>query len=67
MQLVEGLGSPGVEFGVDQVRSLAFAYSGRYKLAGAAAPPSVVGDAVLQRRKNRGALVHLSETHGNSE
>jgi hypothetical protein len=27
VQLVEGLGSPGVEFGVDQVRSLAFAYS----------------------------------------
>jgi hypothetical protein len=34
VQLVEGLGSPGVEFGVDQVRSLAFVYPGRYRLAG---------------------------------
>jgi hypothetical protein len=34
MQLVDGLGSPGVEFGVDRVRSLAFAYSSRYRLAG---------------------------------
>jgi hypothetical protein len=34
MQLMEGLGSPGVEFAGDQVRSLAFAYPGRYKLAG---------------------------------
>jgi hypothetical protein len=33
VQLVEGLRSPEVEFGVDQVRSLDFAYSGRYRLA----------------------------------
>jgi hypothetical protein len=34
VQLVEGLGSPGVEFGVNQVRSLAFAYHDWYRLAG---------------------------------
>jgi hypothetical protein len=34
VQLIEGLGSLGVEFGVDQVRSLAFAYLGRYRLTG---------------------------------
>jgi hypothetical protein len=33
VQLIEGLGSPRVEFGVNQVRSLAFAYPGRYRLA----------------------------------
>jgi hypothetical protein len=32
VQLMEGLGLPRVEFGVDQVRSLAFACSGQYKL-----------------------------------
>jgi hypothetical protein len=57
VQLVEGLGSPGVEFGIDQVLSLAFAYSGRYKLAGAAAPPSVVGDLMLRRKEKGGASV----------
>jgi hypothetical protein len=34
MQLVQGLGSPGVEFGADRVISLAFVYFGRYRLAG---------------------------------
>jgi hypothetical protein len=33
MQLVEGLGSPRVEFDADRVRSLALAYTGRYRLA----------------------------------
>jgi hypothetical protein len=43
MQLFEGLRPPGVEFGVNQVRSLASAYSGRFGLAGERArrrPPS---------------------------
>jgi hypothetical protein len=53
-QLVEGLGSLEVEFDVDQVRSLAFAYSDRYKLAGATAPPSMVGDLILRRNKRGG-------------
>jgi hypothetical protein len=30
---MEGLGSPGVEFGVDQVRSLVVEHFGRYKFA----------------------------------
>jgi hypothetical protein len=34
VQLVEGLGSPGVGFGVSRVRALAVAYSGQYKFAG---------------------------------
>jgi hypothetical protein len=46
-----------VEFDVDQVRSLAFVYFGQYKLVGATAPPSVVGDLTLQRNKKGGALV----------
>ena len=34
MQLVEGLGSPGVGFGVSRVRVPAVAYSGQYKFVG---------------------------------
>jgi hypothetical protein len=66
LQLVEGLGSPGVEFGVDQVRSLAFAYSGLYKLTGAAALPFVVGDLILRRKEKGGASVQTSKTQMNS-
>jgi hypothetical protein len=43
MKLIEGLRPPRVVFGVNQVRSLASAYSGRYRLAGERArrrPPS---------------------------
>jgi hypothetical protein len=66
MQLVEGLGSPGVEFSVDRVRSLAFAYSGRYRLTGECSPPLVVGDLTLRRNKKGGASVRMSETNVNS-
>jgi hypothetical protein len=34
VQLMEGLGSLGVELGVERVRSLVIAYSGWYKFAG---------------------------------
>jgi hypothetical protein len=34
VQLRDGLGSPGVELGVYQVRTLVFAHSGRYKFTG---------------------------------
>jgi hypothetical protein len=34
VQLVEGLGSPGVGFGVRQFRALAIAYSSQYRFAG---------------------------------
>jgi hypothetical protein len=44
-----------VKFDVDQVRSLVVVFSSRYKLAGATAPPSMVGDLTLQRNKKGGA------------
>jgi hypothetical protein len=44
MQLMEGLGSPGVELGVNQVRSLVIAYSGRYGFAGECSSPFTVVD-----------------------
>jgi hypothetical protein len=66
MQLVEGLGPPGVEFILDRVRSLAFAYSSRYRLNGECSPPSVVGDLTLRRNKKGGASVRMSETNVNS-
>jgi hypothetical protein len=47
VQLVEGFVSLGVELGVEQRRGRAVAFSGRDKLAGATAPPSVVGDLTL--------------------
>ena len=34
MQLVEGLGLPELELGVEQRRSLAIAFSGQYKIVG---------------------------------
>jgi hypothetical protein len=66
LQLVEGLGSPEVEFRVDQVRSLDFAYSGQYKLAGGTAPSSVVGDLILRRKEKGRASEQMSETPINS-
>jgi hypothetical protein len=41
-------------------------YCGRYKLAEAAAPPSVVGDLILRRKEKGGASVQTSETQMNS-
>jgi hypothetical protein len=34
VQLVEGLGSIGLELGIEQRRSLAIAFSGQYKIVG---------------------------------
>jgi hypothetical protein len=34
VQLLEGLGSPGLELGVEQRRSLAIAFSDQYKFTG---------------------------------
>jgi hypothetical protein len=66
MQLVEGLVSPRVELGVEQRRGLVIAFSSRYKLTGATAPSSVVGDLTLRRNRKGGASVQMSETHVNS-
>jgi hypothetical protein len=58
--------SPRVEFGVEQRRGQVVAFSGKYKLAGATPPPSVVRDLALRRNRKGGASVQLSETHVNS-
>jgi hypothetical protein len=66
VQLVEEFLSLGLELGVKQRRSTAVTFSGRGKLAGAAAPPSTVGDLTLRRNRKGGALVHMSVRHRNS-
>jgi hypothetical protein len=48
MQLVEGLGSPGLELGIKQRRSLAIVFSGQYKIAG--------GVLVTVHRRGLGAV-----------
>jgi hypothetical protein len=58
--------SSRVELGVKQRRGLVVAFSSQYKLAGATAPPSMVGDLTLRRNRKGGASVELSETHVNS-
>jgi hypothetical protein len=57
---------PRVELGVEQRRGLVVVFFGQYKLAGATAPPSMVGDLTLRRNGKGGASVQLSETHVNS-
>jgi hypothetical protein len=47
MQLIEGLGSPRVGFGVSRVMAPAIAYSGQYKFAGARTPLFPVVDLGL--------------------
>jgi hypothetical protein len=66
VQLVEGFVSPGVELGVEQRRGRAVAFSGRDKLAGATAPPSMVGGLTLRRNRKGGALVQMSVRQGNN-
>jgi hypothetical protein len=58
--------SPRVELGVKQRRGLVVVFSGRYRLAGATAPPSVVGDLTLRRNRKGEALVQMSVRQGNS-
>jgi hypothetical protein len=60
-------GVPKLELGVDQIRARIIEYGGRYKFARVPTPSSIIGDPVMRRRKNRGALVHMLETQGNSE
>jgi hypothetical protein len=54
--------SPRVELGVSRTRGLVFAFSGRYKLVGATAPPSTVGDVTLQRNRKGRAYLRMSVT-----
>jgi hypothetical protein len=58
--------SARVELGVKQRRGLVVVFSGWYRLAGATAPPSVVGDLTLRRNRKRGALVQMLVRQGNS-
>jgi hypothetical protein len=44
---MEGKWSLGVELGVSHTGAPIVAFSGRYRLTGAAAPPSTVGDLGL--------------------
>jgi hypothetical protein len=60
VKLSEGKWLLGVELGTMQWGSIAIAFSGRYGLAGAAAPPCTVGDLTLRRNIKGGALVHMS-------
>jgi hypothetical protein len=60
---MEGKWLLGVEIGVNYSRASVIAYLCRYKLAGATAPPSMVGDLTLRRnRKGRGLSGDVSET-----
>jgi hypothetical protein len=66
MQLVEGLVSPRVELGVSRNRGPVFVFSDRYRLAGATAPPSTVGDLTLRRNRKGRAYLRMSVTQRNS-
>jgi hypothetical protein len=60
---MEGKWSLRVELGVDQRRSIVVAFSGQYGLAGAAAPPSMVGGLdVCKNRKGKGLSANVSDT-----
>jgi hypothetical protein len=65
-QLSEKLVSPRVELGVEQRRGIVVAFSGRYRLAGATAPPSTVGDLTLRRNRKGRAYLRMSVRQGNS-
>jgi hypothetical protein len=47
VQLKDGLGSPGLELGVDRLKASMVRYCGRCKLAGARRPLFTVGDLIL--------------------
>jgi hypothetical protein len=66
VKLCEGKWLLGVELGTVQRGSIAIAFSGRYGLAGAAAPPSTVGDLTSRRNRKGGALVHMLLRQRNS-
>jgi hypothetical protein len=66
VQLVEGFLLPGLELGVEQIRSLAVVFSSQGKLAGATPPPSMIGDLNLRRNRKGGASAQMLVTHRNS-
>jgi hypothetical protein len=58
--------SPRVEVGIKQRIGLVVVFSGRYRLARATAPSSVVGDLTLRRNRKGGALMQMLVRQGNS-
>jgi hypothetical protein len=63
LKLVEGKWLLEIELGVNHSRAPVIAYLGQYRLAGATALPSMVGDLSLRRnRKGRGLSGNVSET-----
>jgi hypothetical protein len=65
-QLSEKLVSPRVELGVEQCRGIVVVFSGRYRLVGATAPPSTVGDLTLRRNRKGRAYLRMSVRQGNN-
>jgi hypothetical protein len=60
VQLIEGLGSPGVGIGVDQVRTSVVGHPGRYKLAGGRAHHrSPSGTWVCEEKEVQGLMCEL--------
>jgi hypothetical protein len=63
VQLVEGLVSQRVEFGVGQVRAMVFEHIGQFRLAGGHAHRrSPSRTQVVKRKKCRGLSAYVSET-----
>jgi hypothetical protein len=58
--------SPRVGLGVSRTRGPVFAFFGRYKLTGATATPSTVGDLTLRRNRKGRAYMRMSVTQRNS-
>jgi hypothetical protein len=65
-QLSEKLVSPRVELGVEQWRGIVVAFSSWYRLIGATAPPSTVGDLTLRRNRKGRAYLWMSVRQGNN-
>jgi hypothetical protein len=66
LQLIEGKWSLGVELGVSHTGAPVVASFGWYRLAGATAPPSTVGDLTLRRNRKGRVYLQLSVTQSNS-
>jgi hypothetical protein len=66
LQLIEGKWSLRVELGVRHTEAPVVVLSCQYRLAGAAAPPSMIGDLTLWRNRKGGALVQMSVRQRNS-
>jgi hypothetical protein len=66
VQLRDGLGSSGVELGVDRLRAWMVRCCGQCKLAGARTPSFTVGELELWRERRVRGFARMSERHVNS-